>query len=345
MQRCNSCGATWTVKQPVETCPFCGANLSENTTVSSIEGAFSLILEKHGQAALQSNILIGLLGDYAPMLKRERNLAKIAVESGAYRAICEAPISEKENTTKKYIAILTDSYFIDENWAKKALYWCLNAIAPNLSAIPQTSSSSTLEETLVNAEKASIPTLSALPKTNIGHDFKKYLGNDRVIAIPDGVTKIADHAFYGNEKLTEVIIPPSVKIIGKSAFAYCTALQTVQIDSGVEIIEDWAFVNCLALNRIALPDSIRVIGELAFQGCSQLEVIDLPPFLTEISERTFADCIQLKDIKMPKHLNIISKEAFDNCRDLKIIALPSDTNIDVNAFGRYGTKPKIVFFD
>lgn len=133
MQICKECGASWDVKRIIDVCPFCGADLREKATADSIEDAFTMILERHGQGAFQSEVLLGLLSDYAPTLTRERKLVKIAVESGAYRAICEAPNSEKEHILNKYVSILSDSYFINETWAKKVLLWCMQTIMPDSS--------------------------------------------------------------------------------------------------------------------------------------------------------------------------------------------------------------------
>ena len=129
MQKCKECSASWDVKRMLDVCPFCGANLIEKTTADSIEAAFQLILERHGQDVFKSNVLLGLLGDYAPLLTKERKLVKVAVESGAYKALCTASVAEREHVLNKYVALLTDSYFIDETWARKALMWCVSALA------------------------------------------------------------------------------------------------------------------------------------------------------------------------------------------------------------------------
>lgn len=112
MQKCKDCGASWDVKRVLDICPFCGADLREKTTADSIEAAFKLILERHGQDVFQSGVLLGLLGDYAPSLIKERNLVKVAIEAGAYKAICLAPDVEKKHVLNKYVSVLTEKYFM-----------------------------------------------------------------------------------------------------------------------------------------------------------------------------------------------------------------------------------------
>ena len=51
------------------------------------------------------------------------------------------------------------------------------------------------------------------------------------IEIPDNVTRIGGHAFYGNISLEEVVISPDSKLqeIGSSAFRCCDSLQEITL--------------------------------------------------------------------------------------------------------------------
>ena len=64
------------------------------------------------------------------------------------------------------------------------------------------------------------------------------------IAIPYGVTKIANYAF-----------------------AYCTNLVSVSIPSSVTSIGDYAFGNCLNLRGVTIPSGVRELSTTAFDGC------------------------------------------------------------------------------
>ena len=61
MKKCKACGSSWDTKLIIDRCPFCGAELREKIGADSIESAFKLILERHGQNVFYSNILLGLL--------------------------------------------------------------------------------------------------------------------------------------------------------------------------------------------------------------------------------------------------------------------------------------------
>ena len=133
MQKCDECGATWTIERKLNKCPFCNADLKSTESINTVEDAFAVIIEKHGESVFQSEILLSLFADYAPSLVREKRIIKIAVESGAYRDICEAPAAERMNVINKYVSILKDSFFIEETWARKVLIWCMDALSQESS--------------------------------------------------------------------------------------------------------------------------------------------------------------------------------------------------------------------
>ena len=83
--------------------------------------------------------------------------------------------------------------------------------------------------------------------------------------IPDGITAIADAAFYGCSWLTDIDLPDSIIKIGKSAF-YESGLTRVAIPEHVESIDNCAFDNCDALTYIIIPNSVKYIGNRAFTG-------------------------------------------------------------------------------
>lgn len=130
MQTCNKCGASWNTERILNVCPFCGVDLNEKKKITSIEDAFAVIVERHGKVPFKGSAILGMLGDYAPSLTQERRLVRIAVEAGAYNAIYEAADSEKCAVVERYAVVLSENYFIDKNWARKVLMWCLYALAP-----------------------------------------------------------------------------------------------------------------------------------------------------------------------------------------------------------------------
>lgn len=69
------------------------------------------------------------------------------------------------------------------------------------------------------------------------------------LELPQDLTTIADEAFYGDESLTEVVLPEGLEVIGSKAFRDCP------------------------LTSVILPDSLRVIADDAFNEPGTIEII------------------------------------------------------------------------
>lgn len=70
-----------------------------------------------------------------------------------------------------------------------------------------------------------------------------YIGNDRVVTIPNNVKIIGSGSFSFLDSLEEVIIPDSVELIENVAFDYCKNLEKVTLSPNTVV--DWiAFGNC-----------------------------------------------------------------------------------------------------
>ena len=102
-----------------------------------------------------------------------------------------------------------------------------------------------------------------------------YLNGKEVtkLVIPDGVTSIMNHAFYGCTGLTSVTIPDSVTSIGYYVFYECTGLTVMTIPNSVTSIGYRAFYGCTGLTSVTIPDSVTSIGSSAFYDCTNLECI------------------------------------------------------------------------
>ena len=107
------------------------------------------------------------------------------------------------------------------------------------------------------------------------------------VVLKDGVTKIADFAFYGCENLTSIEIPASVTSIG-----------------------GYAFKKCSSLSDITLPEALTTIGESAFYGCTNLTEITIPAAVTKIGDYTFARDASLSSITFNGNATEIAGHAF-----------------------------------
>ncbi|MDD6357453.1 MAG: leucine-rich repeat protein [Bacteroidales bacterium] len=79
------------------------------------------------------------------------------------------------------------------------------------------------------------------------------------LTIPDGVTEIKHHAFYGCACITDIQFN-QVTSIGNEAFNGCHGLTEVTIPEGVTAIGNYGFAYCTHLQSISIPASASSLG-------------------------------------------------------------------------------------
>ena len=173
-----------------------------------------------------------------------------------------------------------------------------------------------------------------------GGVLRGYNGSETVITIPDGVTSIADYAFYGNTDIISVSIPAGVISIEYLAFAECSNLESVTFAEGSQLtsIGSYAFDGCSSLTSISIPAGVTSIGTSAFYGCSSLTSIELPAGVTSIGDYAFQNCSSLTDVSFAEgsQLTTIGRYAFYGCSSLTSIKIPSGVTELPNGFTSNG---------
>ena len=142
-----------------------------------------------------------------------------------------------------------------------------------------------------------------IPDQNGGYvDYKITVNN---LIIEEGITKIGNYAFMGNENTSEsygawnlksIELPESLTEIGDGAFKYSTATE------------------------VRLPSKLKTIGNNAFYR-SKISSVNIPEGLTEIGDSAFYNC-ELTSLVLPKSVTKIGDAAFFNNKistlDIKI---------------------------
>ena len=155
-------------------------------------------------------------------------------------------------------------------------------------------------------------------------ELYEYTGNETVVTIPSGITKIGP-AFQRNTSITKVTIPDSVTVIGSNAFWKCTSLTDVNIPESVTIIESYAFAECKGLERVSFPASLTTIGGAAFSECTGLTSIVIPDSVTTIEPEAFrgpyeeGDPMKLNKVVLGKGLKTMGRNAFENCGNIETV--------------------------
>lgn len=185
-------------------------------------------------------------------------------------------------------------------------------------------------------------------------DFRPYV---KSVVLPEGLTTLADSAFYGCDALTDVELPESLTEIGGYAFFECIALSEVNIPANVTKIGEAAFGCCHSLKEMnvaadntaycgvdgvlfdkemtilveypagkegayAIPEGVTVVEDGAFDGCKALREISFPASVRAIGWGGFEGCTGLTEITFPEGLEYIDCYAFDGCANLTDVSLP-----------------------
>lgn len=151
------------------------------------------------------------------------------------------------------------------------------------------------------------------------------------VTLPQGLTKLGNHAFYKssvkeifipktvtsiyrpfgeNEVLEKVVFEEGISKITSYAFESCKALTSVVIPEGVTEIATDAFDNCVKLQNVVLPQSLVTIGNYAFYGCDSITEIVIPDAVTNIGTYAFCSCDKLENVTIGKSVKKVYIDAF-----------------------------------
>ena len=145
--------------------------------------------------------------------------------------------------------------------------------------------------------------------------FENYIAK---VIMEEGVTNIANGAFFEHRNLREVTIPSSVTSIESDAFNG-TAFYNygnnwpnggLYIDNCLIATSEWQMDET---GHFTVADGTRLIADEAFRYRSWLTGVTLPNSLTSIGERAFHNCNQLTQITLPAAVTQIGSEAFAGC--------------------------------
>lgn len=144
--------------------------------------------------------------------------------------------------------------------------------------------------------------------------------------VPDGVTRIGDKAFKGNETIQKVVIPDSVKWIEDRAFYGCENLQKVKLGKGLGQTDSMSgssiFYDCPKLTEIYV-DSIEDIRSFKH---------DINPFTTSF-DLYVGGVLFDKDITIQKEvISAVELDWIIFCKSIRNVYSDSDKVICLNGF-------------
>ena len=213
--------------------------------------------------------------------------------------------------------------------------------------------SAVIANTIVDGSRAAgevIFLTEKMPKIEVVAPYA-YYGNNRItrVVLPEGLKEIGAFAFYGCTRLCEVVVPDSVERIGNSAFERCCCLITVS--SLAEEVGERAFACNEMLRMVSLPQIKKLPKELFF-NCVSLETIEIKKAeqlgegclkgcvkldkisiqAAEIKEEAFADCETLSEVIFLSEVQIAAKAFLDCCSLKRVVFVNSAVTLDSSAF-------------
>ena len=144
------------------------------------------------------------------------------------------------------------------------------------------------------------------------------------VTFEEGITHIADYAFYCCTALTESILPSSLESIGNYTFHGCSELQRIsKLPLKLKSIGQYAFYNCSSLILdITLPEGLEELGAYCFSGCTNLTYVSFPSTLSVIPDYAFLNCSSLSGIIIPTTITKLGRACFGNCSGLTSVTMP-----------------------
>lgn len=159
------------------------------------------------------------------------------------------------------------------------------------------------------------------------------------ITLPSTLKTIGQHAFYQDDKLSQIAIPESVDSIGEYAFAK-TGLTSIEIPEQVNRIGRFAFEDCKSLKQITVgsyfSDNETILCWAAFRNGSSVESLQLGGNVTEIDTYAFAylgsNVAEPLSIEIPASVKRIGSNAFESAKIRSIIIGEGVKSVGSSAF-------------
>lgn len=183
--------------------------------------------------------------------------------------------------------------------------------------------------------------------------------------IPDGITTIAQYAFYGNQSVKQLTLPSTINKFGNYSFANSiieeidlTGLDHLSLGIGTfsnssiknlisqKKINNYApssFDGCKNITVMDLSGIRKIegvgyvgnlgVGEYAFRGCENLKKVILPEDAgqLDICRGAFMNCSSLESFDF-SNIRTISWEAFSNCTSIKEIFISNFGKSDIGVY-------------
>ncbi len=156
-----------------------------------------------------------------------------------------------------------------------------------------------------------------------------YYGDSELtdLVIPEGTEEIQSYAFIWDTGMRSVTFPESLRRIGDYAFRKCTGLQELHLPEGLAWLGANAFSGCSGLTELTVPGGADNPGGCAFDGCTGLTSVTLEAGREEIPKQFFNGCTSLRRAEIPGGVAEIGEHAFRDCGNLTEVGIPKSLSV------------------
>lgn len=153
-----------------------------------------------------------------------------------------------------------------------------------------------------------ISDIAAWCNIDFGIDVEFFYGGFRCICLSNPL-HYAHNLYLNGVLAADLIIPDNVTSIESHAFYGCRNISAIDLPKSITRIGGWAFSDCTNLNAIIIPKGVKSIGEQAFKnsGITYLTILGKPT----IERDVFAGCDNLTDIYCYSEETPQAEYAFD----------------------------------
>lgn len=192
---------------------------------------------------------------------------------------------------------------------------------------------------------------------------------DKSYTVPDGITSLAQNAFFSAQHLTEVTLPESLRYIDAGAF-FATGINKILLPKNVSSFSGASFgmqevilspenkfliqhkdgtittngkektllyVPKTMQGTYVVPEDVTKLPYAVFAHCKNLKSIKLHNGIKSISYYVFDSCTSLRVMQLPGGMTSIPGSLFQNCSSLKYVTIPDTVKIigDLAFYGCY----------
>ncbi len=130
-------------------------------------------------------------------------------------------------------------------------------------------------------------------------------------------------AFYGSNKMTELVLPENLKYIAGGALDYCSSLTKLTLPEGITL-RSYALRHSGLIN-LRVPGKAQQLANYHGQlsNLPWLTSVELAEGVETLPVGAFQFDPKLERVKLPSTLRRIGKHAFVGCESLKVLDIPA----------------------